>query len=141
MWWVSYRGEGRAGVENIGVFNDDGTPREKHPLLLDDSPDAAPLKIARGFALVGDDLYIANAWRKDSQFAHYRRHGDTFHFTSVLAETKDIAAMVHPFDVELGDDGRRRRDRRDARHLVCVLQAAARPPALGRAEVVRLLRG
>jgi len=42
----------------------------------------------------------------DSQFAHYRRHGDTFHFTSVLAETKDIAAMVHPFDVELGDDGR-----------------------------------
>ena len=59
MWWVSYRGEGRAGVENIGVFNDDGTPREKHPLLLDDSPDAAPLKIARGFALVGDNLYIA----------------------------------------------------------------------------------
>ncbi|MBK8890284.1 MAG: hypothetical protein IPN75_07670 [Dechloromonas sp.] len=106
MWWLSYRGEGRAGLENIGVFNDDGTPREKHPLLLDDSPDAPPLKIARGFALVGDNLYIANAWRKDSHIAHYRRHGDTFHFTNVLAKTTDVAAMVHPFDVELGDDGR-----------------------------------
>ena len=50
MWWVSYRGEGRHGLENIGVFDDDGKPREKHPLLLDESPDAAPLKIARGFA-------------------------------------------------------------------------------------------
>ncbi|MGA9395919.1 MAG: hypothetical protein WBV56_11325 [Azonexus sp.] len=24
MWWISYRGEGRHGLENIGVFNDDG---------------------------------------------------------------------------------------------------------------------
>ena len=63
MWWIGDRGEGRAGVENVGVFEDDGTPRKKHPLLLDPSPKAYPLHIARGFALVGDDLYIANAWR------------------------------------------------------------------------------
>ena len=94
MWWVSYRGEGRHGLENIGVFDDDGKPREKHPLLLDESPDAAPLKIARGFALVGDDLYIANAWRKDSHIAHYRRHGDTFHFSNVLAETFAPASVA-----------------------------------------------
>ena len=37
MWWISYRGEGKAGVDNIGVFEDDGTPRDKHPLLLDPS--------------------------------------------------------------------------------------------------------
>ena len=127
MWWVSYRGEGRHGLENIGVFNDDGTLREKHPLLLDDSPDAAPLEIARGFALVGDDLYIANAWRKDSHIAHYLRHGDTFHFTSVLAETKDLAAMVHPFDVELGDDGRLYVSCQDTNTVIAILPETFTP--------------
>ena len=106
MWWISYRGESRHGVDNIGVFEDDGSPRKVHPLLLDSSPSAQPLHIARGFALVGDDLYIANAWRKDSHISRYRRHGDTFRFAEVLANTEQVAAMVHPFDVELGDDGR-----------------------------------
>ncbi|MCU1253654.1 MAG: hypothetical protein JWQ49_6683 [Edaphobacter sp.] len=106
MWWISYRGESRHGVDNIGVFEDDGFPRRMHPLLLDPSPTAHPLHIARGFALVGDDLYIANAWRKDSHIALYQRHGDTFRFKEVLAKTEQVAAMVHPFDVELGDDGR-----------------------------------
>ena len=106
MWWISYRGEGKTGVENIGVFEDDGTPRKVHPLLLDPAPDAQPLKIARGFALVGDDLYIANAWHKDSHVSRYHRNGDTFHFGGIVVATKDVSAMVHPFDVELGDDGR-----------------------------------
>ena len=106
MWWISYRGESGHGVDNIGVFEDDGSPRKKHPLLLDPSPTAHPLHIARGFAMVGDDLYIANAWRKDSHIALYHRHGDTFRFKEVLVKTEHVAAMVHPFDVELGDDGR-----------------------------------
>ena len=106
MWWISYRGESRHGVDNIGVFEDDGSPRKVHPLLLDSSPAAHPLHIARGFALVGDDLYIASAWRRDSHIALYRRHGDTFRFKEVLVKTEQVAAMVHPFDVELGDDGR-----------------------------------
>ncbi len=106
MWWISYRGESGHGVDNIGVFEDDGSPRKVHPLLLDPSPAAHPLHIARGFALVGDDLYIANAWRKDSHIAVYSRHGDTYRFKEVLAKTEQVAAMVHPFDVELGDDGR-----------------------------------
>ncbi|MBB5315806.1 NHL repeat-containing protein [Tunturibacter empetritectus] len=105
MWWISYRGESKHGVNNIDVFEDDGSPRKIHPLLLD--PYAAePLHIARGFALVGDDLYIANAWRKDSHIARYHRHGDSFRFEEVLAKTEQVAAMVHPFDVDLGDDGR-----------------------------------
>jgi hypothetical protein len=106
VWWISYRGESGHGVDNIGVFEDDGSARKVHPLLLDPSPAAQPLHIARGFALVGDDLYIANAWRKDSHIARYHRHGDTFRFQEVLANTEQVAAMVHPFDVELGDDGR-----------------------------------
>jgi DNA-binding beta-propeller fold protein YncE len=106
VWWISYRGEGKAGLDNIGVFDDDGSPRKEHPLLLDPSPDAHPLHIPRGFTLIGDDLYIANAWRRDSHIARYRRRNDTFHFAGVLATTRQVAAMVHPFDVELGDDGR-----------------------------------
>jgi len=29
VWWISYRGEGTKGVENIGVFEDDGSPRKE----------------------------------------------------------------------------------------------------------------
>jgi len=62
------------GADNVGVFEDNGSPRKLHPLLLDPSPGRASLHIA-GFALTGDDLYIANSWRKDSHIALYHRHG------------------------------------------------------------------
>lgn len=127
MWWISYRGEGKTGVENIGVFNDDGTPRREHPLLLDPSPDAHPLHIARGFALVGDDLYIANAWRRDSHVVRYRRHGDTFRYAGIVVATKDVSAMVHPFDVELGDDGRLYVSCQDTNTVVAILPKTRKP--------------
>jgi hypothetical protein len=127
VWWISYRGEGKSGVENIGVFDDDGAPRKKHPLLLDPSPKANPLHIARGFARVGDDLYIANAWRRDSHIARYRRHGDTFRFAEVMVTTKNISAMVHPFDVELGDDGRLYASCQDTNTVVAILPKTRKP--------------
>jgi hypothetical protein len=127
MWWISYRGEGKAGVENIGVFEDDGTPRKKHPLLLDPSPKAYPLRIARGFALVGDDLYIASAWRKDSHVARYRRHGDTFRFADVVVTTKLVSAMIHPFDVELGDDGSLYASCQDTNTVLAILPKTRKP--------------
>ena len=127
MWWISYRGEGKAGVDNIGVFEDDGTPRAKHPLLLDLSPGAHPLHIARGFALVGDDLYIANAWRKDSHIARYRRDGDMFRFAEVMVTTRQVAAMVHPFDVEFGDDGRLYVSSQDTNTVVAILLKTRNP--------------
>ena len=127
MWWISYRGEGKHGLENIGVFEDDGTPRKNHPLLLDPAPDAEPLHIARGFALVGDDLYIANAWRKDSHVARYRRRGDMFHFAGVVVTTKHVPAMVHPFDVELGDDGRLYVSCQDTNTVLAILPKTRKP--------------
>lgn len=127
MWWISYRGEGRHGLDNIGVFDDDGKPRKRHPLLLDPSPKAHPLHIARAFALIGDDLYIANAWRKDSHVARYRRHGDTFRFAENLVTTKEVAAMVHPFDVDLGDDGRLYVSCQDSNTVVAILPGSRRP--------------
>jgi hypothetical protein len=127
MWWISYRGEGKAGVENIGVFEDDGTPRKEHPLLLDPSPKAHPLHIARGFTLVGDDLYIANAWRKDSHIARYHRRGDMFHFADVVVTTKHVSAMVHPFDVELGDDGRLYVSSQDTNTVLAILPKTRKP--------------
>jgi hypothetical protein len=128
VWWISYQGESRHGVENIGVFEDDGSPRKMSPLLLDPSSDAQPLHIARGFALVGDDLYIASAWRKDSHIALYHRHGDTFRFKEVLATTEQVSAMVHPFDVELGDDGRIYVSSQDTNTVVS-LESETRKPA------------
>jgi hypothetical protein len=127
MWWISYRGECGHGVDNIGVFEDDGSPRKKHPLLLDTSPSAHPLHIARGFALVGDDLYIANAWLKDSHIARYHRHGDNFRFEEVLAKTEQVAAMVHPFDVELGDDGRIYISCQDTNTVVALVPKTRKP--------------
>jgi hypothetical protein len=128
VWWISYRGESKHGVDNIGVFEDDGFPRKVHPLLLDPSSAAQPLHIARGFALVGDDLYIASAWRKDSHIALYHRHGDIFRFKEVLATTEQVAAMVHPFDVELGDDGRIYVSSQDTNTVVS-LESETRKPA------------
>jgi hypothetical protein len=130
VWWISYRGEGKVGVDNIGVFEDDGTPRAKHPLLLDPSPKAHPLHIARGFALAGDDLYIANAWRRDSHVARYRRRGDNFHYAGIVVATKHVAAMVHPFDVELGDDGRLYVSCQDTNTVIAVLPKVRRPAAV-----------
>lgn len=130
MWWISYRGEGKAGVDNIGVFEDDGTPRAKHPLLLDPSPKAHALHIPRGFALVGDDLYIANAWRRDSHVARYRRRGDNFHYAGIVVATKHVAAMVHPFDVDLGDDGRLYVSCQDTNTVIAVLPKVRRPAAV-----------
>lgn len=127
MWWISYRGEGKSGIDNIGVFEDDGTPRREHPLLLDPSPDAQPLHIARGFALIGDDLYIANAWRKDSHVVRYRRRGDTFHFADIVVTTQDVSAMVHPFDIELGDDGRLYVSCQDTNTVIAILPETRNP--------------
>ena len=127
MWWISYRGESRHGVDNIGVFEDDGSPRKMHPLLLDPSPAAQPLHIARGFALVGDDLYIASAWRKDSHIALYHRDGNIFRFREVLATTEQVAAMVHPFDVELGDDGRIYVSSQDTNTVVSLVPETRKP--------------
>ena len=127
MWWISYRGEGKTGVDNIGVFEDDGSPRKDHPLLLDPSTDSHTLHIARGFARVGNDLYIASAWRKDSHVSHYRRHGDTFRFANMLVTTKHVSAMVHPFDVELGDDGRLYVSCQDTNTVVAILPETRQP--------------
>jgi hypothetical protein len=127
VWWISYRGEGNTGVENIGVFEDDGAPRKKHPLLLDASPDAQPLHIVRGFAQVGDDLYIANAWRRDSHVARYRRCGDTFCFAEVVVASTNVSAMVHPFDVELGDDGRLYVSCQDTNTVLAILPKTRKP--------------
>jgi len=127
LWWISYRGEGKSGIDNIGVFEDDGTPRKSHPLLLDPATDGHELHIPRGFALIGDDLYIANAWRKDSHVVRYHRHNDTFRFADLAVTTKDVAAMVHPFDVELGDDGRLYISCQDTNTVIAVSPKTRKP--------------
>ncbi len=102
-------------------------PRKKHPLLLDPSGKARELHIPRGFVLVGNDLYIASAWRKASHIARYHRRGNTFRFAEVLATTAGVSAMVHPFDVELGDDGRVYVSSQDTNTVVAIVPKTRRP--------------
>jgi hypothetical protein len=127
VWWISYRGEGKHGLDNIGVFTDNGKVHADHPLLLDPAPKAHPLHIPRGFALVDDDLYIASAWRHDSHVARYRRHGNSFHFADNLVTSRHAVAMVHPFDVELGDDGRLYISCQDTNTVIAILPKSLKP--------------
>jgi hypothetical protein len=127
MWWISDHGEGRNRVENIGVFQDDD-PRKQHALLLDPSPKAHSLYIARGFAQVGGDLYIASAWRNDRHIARYHRRGDMFHFADVVVATEHVSAMVHPFDVEVGDDGRLYVSSQNTNTVLAILPKTRKPP-------------
>ena len=127
MWWIGYRGEGKHGLDNVGVFEDDGNVRKDHPLLLDPSPRAHPLHIPRGFALVADDLYIASAWRGDSHVARYRRKGNSFHFADNLITSEQAVAMVHPFDVELGDDGRLYISCQDTNTVIAIMPKTRKP--------------
>jgi sugar lactone lactonase YvrE len=127
---ISYRGEGKHGLDNIGVFNDDGSVRTPHPLLLDTAKGAHPLHIPRGFALVGDELYVASAWRGDSHVARYRRRGDRFHFVDNPVTTRNAVAMVHPFDVELGDDGRLYISCQDSNTVIALMPKTRRPAAV-----------
>lgn len=55
----------------------------------------------RGFVLVGNDLYIASAWRKDSHFAGYRRQSGFLHFEEVLAKTKQESVRGRNLGVRL----------------------------------------
>lgn len=130
MWWISYRGEGAHGLDNIGVFRDDGSVHRDHPLLLDPAPDAHPLHIARGFALIGDDLYIASAWRRDSHIARYRRHGNSFRFADNLVTSAQVPALVHPFDVDVGDDGRIYISCQDTNTVIALRPEKGRPAAV-----------
>jgi len=130
MWWVSYRGEGRHAVNSIGVFDDDGHPRPGPPLLLETAPKEHHLHVARGFALVGDDLYIANAWRKDSHVARYTRDGNRFRYADNLITPRDVAALIHPFDVDLGDDGRLYVSCQDTNTVIAFLPRSRRPAAV-----------
>ncbi len=127
MWWIGYRGEGKHGLDNVGVFEDDGNVCKDHPLLLDPSPRAHPLHIPRGFALVADDLYIASAWRGDSHVARYRRKGNSFHFADNLITSEQAVAMVHPFDVELGDDGRLYISCQDTNTVIAIMPKTRKP--------------
>ncbi len=130
MWWVSYLGEGAHGLDNIGVFRDDGSVHRDHPLLLDPAADAHPLHNPRGFALIGDDLYITSAWRLDSHVARYRRHGNSFHFADNLVTSTQLAALVHPFDVDVGDDGRLYISCQDTNTVIALRPGKGRPVAV-----------
>jgi hypothetical protein len=50
-----------------------------------------------------------------------------FHFVDLPVTTKDVPAMVHPFDVELGDDGRLYVSCQDTNTVLAILPKTRRP--------------
>jgi DNA-binding beta-propeller fold protein YncE len=59
--------------------------------------------------------------------ARYRRHNDTFQYVDIVVATKHVSAMVHPFDVELGDDGRLYVSCQDTNTVVAILPKTRKP--------------
>ena len=126
MWWISYRSEGKSGVDNIGVFEDDGTPEEAS---------ATPRSVAQCASVAHPPRLRAGRRRslhrqrrrKDSHIARYRRRGDTFHFSDLLVTSKQVEALVHPFDVELGDDGRLYVSCQDTNTVLAILPETRKP--------------
>src|SRR4249920_152599 len=72
-------------------------------------------------------IFISPMPGKDSHIARYRRHGDTFRYAGIVVDTKDVSAMVHPFDVELGDDGRLYVSCQDTNTVVAILPKSRKP--------------
>ena len=103
MWWISYRGEGKTGVDNIGVFEDDGTPREGtsvaarsvHPMHTRCTSPA----VSRWWATISTSP-TPGARTATSCATAARRHVPLRRAS--WWPRKHVSAMVHPFDVELG---------------------------------------
>ena len=130
MWWISYRGESKHGIDNIGVF-EDAVPRARsirwsliHRRLLIRCTSRAD---SRSWATTSTSRMRG---AKIAHIARYHRRGDTFHFKEMLAKTGHFAGMVHPFDVELGDDGRIYVSSQDTNTVLAFVAATRKPAAV-----------
>lgn len=104
MWYISFGG-GTAGVNNILAYHHDGRPHTK-PALLPTGESDPRLTVLRGFAIVGDLLYVVHAYHRASQILIYELGPDgEYHFKTVLAATDTVNALVHPYDLTFDPQG------------------------------------
>ncbi len=106
MWYISFNGEGKDGVNNILVYHDDGTPHT-NPDLLPTGGSNPPLQELRGFQIVNDLLYVVNAYKDYSQILVYQNSGGKYVPCTqpILASKATVNSILHPFDLAFDPDG------------------------------------
>jgi hypothetical protein len=105
MWYVSFQGEIGTVVANILVYHNNGKPHTQPNLLPTGSGDPK-LEELRGFAVVGDLLYVISAHKTVSEILAYqgsKKNGLTF--KSILASRDTVNSIFHPFDLTFDSAG------------------------------------
>src|SRR5215467_10496693 len=126
MWYVSFQGETGTQVPNILVYHNNGKPHAK-PDLLPTGPDDPKLEELRGFAVVGDLLYVISAHKTVSEILVYqgnKKGGYTF--KSILASRETVNSIFHPFDLTFDAAGHCYVSSQDS-NVVTALSASGKP--------------
>lgn len=104
MWYISFHG-GSGGVNNILAYHDSGH-QHSQPHLLPKGGSNPALQELRSFGLVGDLLYVVNAYKKYSQILVYEAGGDGgYSFKEVFASKDTINSILHPYDLTFDPQG------------------------------------
>src|SRR5215471_7033468 len=93
FYFTFHGGSDKNSLNNIHVYNDDGTPASPSKLLPQGDPQLAEL---RSFAFV-NGLMVVNAFKKYSQLLQYTQSGSSWQFSQTWANPK-INSVDHPFD-------------------------------------------
>ncbi|MBI3649641.1 MAG: hypothetical protein HY231_01185 [Acidobacteria bacterium] len=105
MWYISFQGEGDGDVNNILVYHDNGEAHSQAN-LLPTGGDNPKLNEIRGFALVGDLLYVVNAHKSASQILLYQQgKDDAYTFQNIFASMATINSILHPYDLTFDSQG------------------------------------
>ena len=104
MWYISFHG-GSGSINNILVYHDSGDEHSQPDLLPTGGSNPA-LQELRGFALVGNSLYVLNAYKKYSQILIYGSGGNGgYNFTEVFASKDRTNSILHPYDLTFDTQG------------------------------------
>lgn len=105
MWYISFRGEeGGGSAENIYVYHDSGQPHSD-PTLLPTGGSVPPLQELRGFQVVGDLLYVVNAYKDYSQILTFQEGSGGYAFDQIYASMQTVNSILHPFDLTFDTQG------------------------------------
>jgi len=99
-------GSGSSAINNVGVFDDDGTALTME--VLQGAPDGL-LSELRGIAMVSSGvLWVASGSKNASVIAAFEAtsaDGYTYNYTSTVAQFGSINSLWHPFDFTIDASG------------------------------------
>jgi hypothetical protein len=106
MWYISFHGgDDKGDVNNIWVYHDSGKPHD-NPDLLPTGGSNPKLQELRGFVIIDNLLYVANAYKKYSQILVYQADGNgDYSFKEVFASMDTVNSILHPYDLTFDAQG------------------------------------